>query len=230
MTAPGGRLLVKAAMRSADVGYLADQIQRLADGGIDALHFDVMDGRFVPELYLGPSLIRALRKCTTLPFEVHLLVEEPARCLDQYVDAGANTLLIHVEADPNPQATLARIRQQGCQAGLALRPDTAASAAAPSLDVCDVLNVMTVTPGQPGVLNERGVRTLADAASMIRAQGRGVLVQVDGAVSPATRARFLEAGARSLVAGYPIFSSQDFGRAIGELRRGTPVSTAEVGA
>lgn len=226
MTALGGRLLVKAAMRSADVGCLADQIQRLEHGGIDALHFDVMDGRFVPELSLGPSFIRALRKYTALPFEVHLLVEQPDRCVDQYVDAGANGLLIHVEADPNPPATLARIRQQGCQAGLALRPDTDAGIVAPSLDLCDVLNVMTVTPGQPGVLNERGVRTLADVASLARAQGRHALVQVDGAVSPATRTRFLEAGAQSLVAGYPIFSTRDFGRAIGELRWGAPVPAA----
>jgi len=215
------RLLIKAAMRSADAGHLAGQIRRLEDGGIDALHFDVMDGRFVPELYLGPALIRALRKYTTLPFEVHLLVEEPEGCLHQYVDAGADYVLVHVEASAKPAEALEGIRKRGGQAGLALKPGTSASAVAPFLELCQLLNIMTVTPGIPGTLNEAGVRTLADVSALVRQAGGRQLVQVDGAVSLATRARFLEAGAGAMVAGYPIFSQQDFGSAIGQLREAT---------
>ncbi|MDP3703431.1 MAG: ribulose-phosphate 3-epimerase, partial [Candidatus Omnitrophota bacterium] len=138
------QLAIKAAMRSADAGRLAEQIQRLERGGIDALHFDVMDGRFVPELYSGPAFIRALRHYTRLPFEVHLLVEEPDRCLDQYLDIGVDCLLVHVEATAHPAATLERIRQRGMLAGLATTPGTSASSVMPFLELCNILNVMTV--------------------------------------------------------------------------------------
>ena len=217
---------IKAAMRSADPGRLAEEIARLEAGGIDGLHFDVMDGRFVPEIYLGPLMIKGLRKYTQLPFEVHLLVEQPDGCVDQYVDAGANCVLVHLEAARDPAAVLAHIRSRGCQAGLATRPDTAASLVAPHLSSCDVINVMSVTPGQPGVLNDAGVRQLSDVASLAAQRGSSAVVQVDGAVSMATRARFLEAGAAAMVAGYPVFSSQDVGLAVAQLRHGQQPSAA----
>lgn len=215
------RLLIKAAVRSADHGYLAEQIQRLEQGGIDALHFDVMDGRFVPEICMGPLFIRGLRKYSSLPFEVHLLVQEPAACVEQYVEAGADCVLIHLETSADPSATLERIRAQGRRAGLAIAPATPAQAVAPYLAQCDLVNVMTVAPGRPGTLEEGGVRNLTDLARAVQRNGQSVVIQADGAVSAQTRPRMIEAGAMSLVAGYPIFSSADYGQAIAALRGGT---------
>lgn len=212
------RLLVKAAMRSSDHGFLAEQIHRLEQGGIDGLHFDVMDGRFVPELCMGPLFIRSLRKYSSLPFEVHLLVQEPQRCVEQYVDAGADCVLIHVEAARDPATLLQRLRAARRQAGLAIAPATSASAVVPYLELCHVVNVMLVTPGTPGVLQESGVRNLIELAHDRGRKGAWPLVQADGAVSAATRDRVVGAGAQAVVAGYPIFSQPDFGLAIGELR------------
>lgn len=224
------RVLIKAAMRSAELGHLAEQIERLEQGGIDALHFDVMDGRFVSEICMGPSFVRGLRRYTSLPFEVHLLVNEPDGCVEQYVDAGADCILLHIEASANPSAVLRSLRAQGRQAGLAIAPVTPSSALAPYLSLCDVVNVMTVAPGAPGVLQEDGMRNLAEVAEMVRQGGGTQLVQADGAVSVATRDRLVEAGARALVVGYPIFSHADFGEAIRSLRHGyeTPVAQQEV--
>lgn len=217
MTRP---LLIKAAMRSADVGHLADQIQRLEQGGIDALHFDVMDGRFVPEICMGPSFIRGLRKHTKLPFEVHLLVAEPDACLLQYLEAGADCVVLHVETSRDPLGSLTRIRTHGSRSGLAMVPGTPASSLAPYLEVCDLINVMTVVPGAPGALAAAGIQTLTDVAATVKGKNGGPLVQVDGAVSAATREQFLAAGAQSVVAGYPIFSQEDFGAAIAQIRYG----------
>lgn len=210
------RLLVKAAMRSADLGHLADQIGRLEAGGVDTLHFDVMDGRFVPELCMGPSFIRGLRKYTRVPFEVHLLVQEPDDSWRPYADAGADGLLVHIESSLDPASTLAGIRRQRCQAGLAIAPETPAEAVVRHLAACDVVNVMTVAPGHPGVLEERGVHNLSELSEAAR--GRPILVQADGAVSAQTRERLVRAGAGAVVVGYPIFSQDVFAEAIAALR------------
>lgn len=223
------RILVKAAMRSADVGRLAEEIQRLEVGGIDALHFDVMDGRFVSEICMGPSFIRGLRPYTTLPFEVHLLVQEPDGCVEQYVDAGAECVLIHVEAAREPAAVLQRLRGLGRQVGLAIAPATPSAAVAPYLELCHVVNVMLVMPGKPGILQESGVQNLMELARQGRCGG-GPLLQADGAVSPATRDHLIGAGAQAVVAGFPIFSCEDFGSAIAALQHGRqpmPMSSVE---
>ncbi len=214
------RLLIKAAMRSAEAGHLAEQIKCLERSGIDALHFDVMDGHFVPEICAGLSLIRGLRPYTDLPFEVHLLVEHPERWVESYVAAGSNCILLHLEAVQDPREALWQVRQQGCHAGLAIRPGTPARAVRPYLALCDAINVMTVTPGVPGQLNPEGLSALAETTALVHEAGGGQLVQADGAVSLATRAQFLQAGARSLVAGYPIFSAPDMRTAIAHLRWG----------
>jgi len=187
------------------------------------LHFDVMDGRFVPELYLGPLIVRELRKYATVPMEVHLLVAEPDRCAEQYLDAGADCIFAHIEAAEDPAALLERLRGRRCKAGLAIAPQTSAERLRPYLPLCDGVNVMTVTPGVPGALNEAGVRNLQQVARMVRGLDHRPFVQVDGAVSAATRDRFIACGAAAMVAGYPIFSRDDFNAAVVELRQGVVV-------
>ena len=216
--------LIKASMRSAELGHLADQIARLEAGGIDALHFDVMDGRFGPEISMGPMFVRGLRNYTELPFDVHLWVDEPERCLDHYIDAGADYLVIHVEACADPAATLAYIRECGCKPGLVINPATPAAELEPFLEFCDEINVMTIAPGKPGELDERGVENLRRVASLVAHVAGGPIVQVDGAVSMKTRDLFVDAGAMAMIVGYPIFSRYDFGTAIAELRYGASKS------
>ena len=211
--------LIKASMRSADLGHLAQQIAYLESAGVDALHFDVMDGRFGPqEISMGPMFLRGLRKYTQLPFEVHLWMEEPERCLDGYIEAGADCLLVHLEACADPQSTLKAIKERGCQAGLAINPGTSVSDLEQYLDQCDQFNIMTILPQQPGVVCDAGVDNLKEVATLVSSLDRKIAIQADGAVSLATQERFVAAGATSLVAGYPIFSQDDFGAAVRELR------------
>jgi len=213
-----GRLLIKAAMRSADVGHLAEQLAQLEQAGIDAVHFDMMDGHFVPEICFGPLLIRGLRKSSRLSFEVHLLVTDPDACVGQYLDAGADCVLVHVETAHDPRLLLERIHGRGREGGLAIAPGTPATALAPYLDCCDCVNVMTVVPGKAGIFAEAGLRNLTEITEAIARQGTRQIVQADGAVSRETRDRLIGAGATALVVGYPVFSQADFGVAIAAFR------------
>jgi ribulose-phosphate 3-epimerase len=215
-----GGLLIKASMRSADLGFLSDQIARLEAGGIDGLHFDVMDGYFGHEISMGPMFVRGLRKHAKRPFDVHLWVREPERCLDSYIDAGADWLIVHVEACRDPTRALTHIRERGIKSGLAINPGTPPAALEPLLELCDEINVMTIGPDKPGELNEQGVENLRQVATLAASRPRGPVIQADGAVSSKTRDLFVGAGAQALVVGYPIFSRTDFGAAITELRLG----------
>ena len=211
--------LIKASMRSADLGNLADQIARLEAGGIDALHFDIMDGRFGPEISMGPMFLRGLRNFSDLPYEAHMWVEEPSRSLDHYIEAGADYIVVHVEASNDPASGLEHLRRHGVKAGLAINPGTPVESLAHLLDLCDEINVMTIAPGRPGKLSTVGLENLRRAARLVDSNGKTVVVQADGAVSLETCEMFANAGATALVVGYPIFSRSDFGEAIAELRQ-----------
>ncbi|OFW11399.1 MAG: hypothetical protein A3H96_00405 [Acidobacteria bacterium RIFCSPLOWO2_02_FULL_67_36] len=214
--------LIKASMIRAELGYLADQIGRLEAGGIDALHFDVEDDGDNQTILIGPAFIRGLRKYTKLPFDVHVRFGQPDRSVDQFLDAGADCLMLQLEMCVAPEVALSHIRDRGCRAGLAIYPDTAATALASLLDLCDEINVMTVAPGRPGRLIEKGVDSVRAVTDMVTDRGLKLLVQADGAVSMETRDVLVRAGAAALIAGYPIFSRADFGAAIAELRHGVP--------
>lgn len=216
------RLQIRASMLRAELGCLADQIRRLEAGGIDALHFDVEDDGPSKSPLFGPAFIRGLRKYTKLPFDVHVRHGQPDRSVDQFVDAGADCLVLQLEMCAAPEAALSHIRDRGCQAGLAIYPRTLAASLGSLLDLCDEVNVMTVEPGRPGELSEEGVDTLRAVSALVARQARTVLVQADGAVSLKTRDVFVGMGANALVAGYPVFSRDDFGAAIAELQRGAP--------
>lgn len=224
--ATDSRLLIKAAMTGAEVGHLADAIARLERAGVDALHFDVRDGRFGPEISMGVIFVRGLRKYTRLPFEVHLWIAGPEPDIDSYIDAGADYVIVHLEACRDPAAALVQIRDRGRKTGLAINPGTPVDGLIRFLDLCDEINVMTVRPGRPGELDEQGVENLRQVVRLVTARSVAPLVQVDGAVSMKTRALFLGAGARSMVVGYPIFSRSDFGAAVAEMRYGTQSLTS----
>jgi ribulose-phosphate 3-epimerase len=209
---------IAPSLLSADFAALAEDIARVEAGGADLLHVDVMDGRFVPNLTVGPVVVEAIRKRTRLPLDVHLMIVEPERYVGDFVRAGADLVTVHVEAAPHLQRALAQIREAGARAGAALNPATPPDTIRYVLDDLDLVLVMSVNPGFggqafiPAVLPKvRQVRTwLGD---------RPVDVSVDGGVKVEHARPLAEHGASILVAGSAIFGAPDPARVIGELRR-----------
>ena len=142
--------VVVPSLLLCDFAHLADEVQRLEDAGAQAFHLDVMDGHFVPNLTYGFPIVEAVRRVTTLPIETHLMISDPARYLEKFVESGANAVTFHVEAVDDPRPLLARLRSLGAAAGLAYNPTTPLSAIAPFLDACDLVLTMSVQPGFGG--------------------------------------------------------------------------------
>ena len=214
-----GHVRVAPSLLAADFARLADEVRRIAAAGADMLHLDIMDGHFVPNLTLGPALVEALRRASSLPFDVHLMVSHPGRFVTPFAEAGADSITFHVEcADPVPEV-LARIRAAGCATGLSVRPQTPAAALLPWLDQVDLVLVMTVGPGyggqafMPEMLPK--IRALRQAIN----QGqRPVYLEVDGGIGPQNVAEVIAAGADLLVAGTSVFRAADPAAAIRALR------------
>jgi ribulose-phosphate 3-epimerase len=207
-------------MLSADFAQLDREVARLEAGGADWLHVDVMDGRFVPNLTFGVKVIETLRRLTKLPLDVHLMVVEPERYFDSYAAAGANHITIHAEVAPHLHRQLARIRELGCLAGVALNPSTSLDAVTEVIGVLDLLLIMSVNPGFGGqtfipatVDKVRRARLLLDGA-----HSRAVL-EVDGGINRDTIAKVHRAGADAFVAGHAVFAAASPQEEISALRR-----------
>ncbi len=186
----------------ADLGRLAEEVAELERAGTDWLHFDIMDGHFVPNITLGPLVVERLRPHSKLPFDVHLMIEEPIRCLDDYVQAGADILVVHAEACRHLPRTLARIRDLGAKPGVALNPATPTAALDYVLDDIDMVLLMTVNPGYASQrLIPSTVGKIADLAERLSGEGRDIIIQVDGNVSPEHGRRMAASGATAFVAG-----------------------------
>jgi ribulose-phosphate 3-epimerase len=198
-----------------DFGNLELEVRRLEAAGTVGLHLDVMDGSFVPNITYGMPIVRALRKVTQLPLDVHLMIVQPERYLEAFCDAGADLITIHAEAAEDPRAALSRIRQLGRAAGIAVNPQTPLSHIESCLDLCDLILVMSVPAGFGGQdFDEAALDRLRELRERLPAD---VLLEVDGGVNETTIARCAQAGAQCLVVGSAIFRQDDYGPVIRRL-------------
>lgn len=210
---------IAPSILSADFARLGDEIAMCVEGGADWIHIDVMDGCFVPNLTYGAKVIETVRRLTSLPLDVHLMVVQPEKYFEDFVAAGANVLTIHQEAAPHLHRQLARIRELGAQAGVALNPSTPVAAIADVVDEIDLLLVMTVNPGFGGQrFIEHSLQKIAQARALLQSRGRPALVEVDGGISRDTIARCWRAGADTFVAGNAVFAAPDPRAEIATLR------------
>ena len=204
--------LIAPSMLKCDFANLQREVQRLEGAGARVLHWDVMDGHFVPNLSYGAPLIERLRPHTSVVFDAHLMISDPARYLDDFLRAGCNCLTFHIEAVPDPVPLLRHIRNAEAVAGLALNPGTPVEAVAAALPECDLVLVMSVEPGFGG---QKFMPVSLEKLRSLRARaGRDVLLGIDGGIGPETIAETARAGADLFVVGSAIFEADDYGSAI----------------
>ena len=212
--------IIAPSILSADFGRLADEIRDVDEGGCDWIHVDVMDGRYVPNLTIGPLVVAACRKATKKPLDVHLMIVEPDRFIDAFIDAGADGVTIHQEACAHLQRALAVIRGKGKRAGVSLNPSTPEDTLKYVLNDVDLVLVMSVNPGFGGqkfldsqVEKIRRLRKMLDDAGNTEC-----VIEVDGGISAKNAGLVAAAGAEALVAGSAVFNQKDRRAAIAEIR------------
>lgn len=201
------RPLIAPSILSADFTRLGEQIREAEQAGAGYMHIDVMDGRFVPNITMGPLVVAAARRVTTLPLDVHLMIVEPERHIEAFAQAGADIITVHVEASPNLHRTLQMIRGLGCRAGVALNPHTPTSAVSEVLSIMDLALVMTVNPGFGGqeFLPEM-MPKVTRLRAMIGEVSHAIDLEVDGGINVQTAVAAVQAGATVLVAGSSVFN------------------------
>jgi ribulose-phosphate 3-epimerase len=213
------KVLVAPSILSADFARLGDEVAAVEKAGADWIHVDVMDGRFVPNITIGPPVVKALRGVTTLPLDVHLMIVEPERYVEGFAEAGADTITVHVEASTHLHRTLCHIRSLGKRAGVTLNPSTSEDTLRYVLPVCDQILVMSVNPGFGG---QSFIREMLPKVAAIRKMiddGKFKIdLEIDGGITPETAPDAIAAGARVLVAGNAVFAKKDYAKAIAALR------------
>jgi ribulose-phosphate 3-epimerase len=211
---------IAPSLLSADFGRLAEEIRAVENAGADLLHVDVMDGRFVPNITIGPPVVAAIKRCATLPLDVHLMIVEPEKYIEDFAAAGADVITVHAEATPHLQRAVARIRELGKKAGVALNPSTSMSAVEWVLSDVDMVLLMTVNPGFGG---QAFLPSMTGKIELLRSQlartSLPVDIQVDGGIKADNVAEVVRAGANVIVSGSGIFGTKDYAKTIALMRQ-----------
>lgn len=210
---------IAPSLLSADFGRLAEEVGAVEKAGADLLHVDVMDGRFVPNITIGPPVVAAIKRCAKLPLDVHLMIVEPERYIEAFADAGADVLTVHAEATPHLQRAVARVRELGKKAGVSLNPSTSLSAIEWVLTDIDMVLIMSVNPGFGG---QEYLPSMTGKIELLRSQlvrsGLSVDIEVDGGIKTDNVAEVVRAGANVIVSGSGIFKTKDYGKTISAMR------------
>ena len=211
-------VLIAPSLLASDFGRLSEEVQAVAEAGADWIHVDVMDGHFVPNITIGPRIVEVVRDATSLPLDVHLMIDRPERYIESFVKAGASTIGVHVEACPHLHRTVAQIRESGARASVTLNPATPASSVEPVLADVDQVLVMTVNPGFGG---QKFIASMLPKIETLRGWIRDleITLEVDGGISEETIGDAARAGANVFVAGTAIFGAPNYKDAIAALRK-----------
>jgi ribulose-phosphate 3-epimerase len=211
---------IAPSILSADFTRLGEQLALIERAGASYVHVDVMDGHFVPNITIGPFIVKWVRQATKLPIDAHLMIEQPDKYIPQFVQAGANMISVHPETTYHLHRTLCHIREAGCRAGLVLNPGTPLDYVEEVIDEIDYVLVMSVNPGFGG---QKFISTSLDKLrrlrGLIRRLGKNVRIEIDGGIGPENAAEVVEAGAEILVAGTAVFGTPDPAKALRELAR-----------
>lgn len=219
------RILMAPSVLSADFTALGDAVRMLTDGGADFIHLDVMDGHFVPNLTIGPPVIKAIKAITHVPLDVHLMIDNAEQTVGWYLEAGADLVSVHLEGATHLHRTLSFIRDSGARPAVAINPATPTSLLRDVLGMVDMVLVMSVNPGFGGQgFISRSVVRVAEIAELCRIEGVSPLIQVDGGINAITAPLVTAAGARCLVAGNAVFGQSDPVAAMADIRAAAAVA------
>ncbi len=211
-----GTIEIAPSILSADFARLADEIAVVESAGVNIVHLDVMDGHFVPNITVGRPVIAKLRRCSTLAFDCHLMISEPAEYAERFVDAGADHITFHVEAAPEPAKLIEKLHELGCSAGICLNPETPVESIRQTAPLCDMVLVMTVHPGFGA--QKFIPEAAAKVAPVRQLVGPAIRIEVDGGIDPTTVPTVVSYGADTIVAGNAVFGKKDRIAAINAIR------------
>ncbi|OGQ95371.1 MAG: ribulose-phosphate 3-epimerase [Deltaproteobacteria bacterium RIFOXYD12_FULL_57_12] len=219
------KTILAPSILAADFARLGEEVAAVAAAGADVIHVDVMDGHFVPNITIGPAVVAAVRRITDLPLDVHLMIEEPDRYLEEFAAAGADWITVHVEVCRHLHRTVARIKELGRKAGAVLNPATPLASLTEILPDLDLVMLMSVNPGFGGQsFISSSVDKIRELRAMIARRGLAVGIEVDGGIGPATIGAVAAAGANMFVAGSAVFGQPDYAAVLSQLRQAAAAS------